>query len=63
MTDYYKTQVTVLNSAMDWHIRNIEAHIASGITPSAIRAIISEATGALQLASKAEGFEELLKHL
>ena len=60
---YYEAQVINLNNAIEWHINNIQAHIASGVTPSALRAIIAEASGALQLATKAETLEEVNKFL
>lgn len=63
MSEYYEAQVTNLNSAVEWHIRNIQSHIAHGVTASALRAIISEASGALQLATKAETLEEIRKFL
>jgi hypothetical protein len=63
IANYYQGRVSVLSGSVDWHIRNIEAHIAHGVTASALRAIIAEATGALELASKAEALEEVLKHL
>jgi hypothetical protein len=63
IANYYEGQVRNLNGSVEWHIQNIQSHIAHGVTPSSLRAIIAEATGALQMASKAETLEEVLKHL
>jgi hypothetical protein len=63
VSEYYEDQVSNLNGSVEWLIQNIQSHIAHGVTASSLRAIIAEATGALQLASKAETLEEVLGHL
>jgi hypothetical protein len=58
---YYEAQVATFKSCAEWNLSNIAQHMEYSHSAQTLQAIISEATQALLMMSKAEALEEIIR--